>query len=147
MTTAETTVLPDLDSPDEIGRLVRAFYARVETDDLLGPVFVEQARVDWESHWKTLTAFWCAIELGIPGFSGAPTRKHAEHSARVPFRGEQFSRWVGLFHDTIDRGWSGTHAESIKARAIVIAYAQSRNVPTAEEWDGTIDEAPSLGSL
>ncbi len=79
---------------------------------------------------------WCAVELGIPGFSGAPTRKHAALSSVTPFRAEQFSRWVGLLHDTIDRFWSGPHAESIKNRAVMIARAQSRIVPNAERWDG-----------
>lgn len=126
--------LPDLGDSEQIGRLVRTFYARVRQDDLLGPVFEDQAGVDWDEHVHKLTAFWCRLELGIPGFEGAPTRKHARLSARAPFRAEQFERWVSLFHDTIDRGWSGPHANSIKHRAVRIAIAQSRRVPTAEPW-------------
>ena len=130
--------LPDLSTPEEIGRLVRTFYVRVAEDDLLAPVFVDQAGVDWSTHWETLTKFWCNVELGIPGFVGAPTRKHAALSEEVPFRSEQFARWVGLFHDTIDSGWSGPHAESIKAKALIIAQSQSRMIPTAETWDGEV---------
>jgi len=127
---------PDLDRPDEIAVLVKTFYARVATDDLLGPVFVDQAKVDWDEHLPKITAFWCKLELGLPGFNGAPTQKHTALSAVTPFRAEQFGRWVSLFHDTIDSGWAGPHADSIKARAVMIAKMQSQMVPTAEAWTG-----------
>ena len=126
--------LPDLGDPDQIAALVRAFYARVAEDDLLGPVFVDQAGVDWGEHLPKITAFWCKLEHGMPGFSGSPTQKHAALAAVIPFRAEQFGRWVSLFHDTIDHGWAGPHAESIKARAETIAQAQSTIVPNAASW-------------
>lgn len=126
----------DLDSPEEIERLVRTFYGRVFEDDLLAPVFVDQAKVDLEEHIPKLTGFWCALELGIPGANVRPTQKHSELSAEAPFRSEQFSRWVALFHDTIDGQWSGAHAASMKARALHIAQIQSRIVSGAEPFDG-----------
>jgi hemoglobin len=129
----------DLGNPDEIADLVKTFYARVAEDDLLAPVFVGQAAVEWDHHLPKIIAFWCKVELGLPGYYGAPTPKHAALSAVTPFRAEQFARWVGLFHDTVDRGWEGPHAESIKARAVMIAKAQSRIVPNAEPWDGPRD--------
>ncbi|MEM7307932.1 MAG: group III truncated hemoglobin [Planctomycetota bacterium] len=125
---------PDLGSPDEIRSLVETFYGRVRRDALLAPVFVEQAQVDWEEHIPKLTAFWCKLELGIPGFHGAPTQKHSALSSVVPFRAEQFERWVALFHDTVDREWRGPHADSIKARATQIASVQSRVVSGAQAW-------------
>lgn len=124
----------DLANPDAIRVLVRTFYARVAEDDLLGPVFVDQAGVDWDEHVRKLTAFWCKVELGIDGYHGMPTQKHAALSVAKPFRAEQFQRWVDLFHDTVDSQWQGPHAESIKARAVMIARAQSRIVPDAEPW-------------
>lgn len=117
---------PDLDARPEIERLVRRFYARVAEDDLLAPVFLEQAKVNWEEAIPTLTSFWCQIELGEPGFVGNPTGKHIDLHREVPFREEQFERWVALFHATVDEHWAGPHAKSIKQRALTIAVAQSR---------------------
>lgn len=134
MTDSHTPALPDLSSPDEIAALVRTFYARVAVDDLLAPVFVDQAAVDWDEHLPKITAFWCKMELGIPGYAGAPTEQHTRHSDVEPFRAQQFARWVSLFHDTIDTAWAGPHADSIKARAVMIASIQSRIVESAEEW-------------
>ena len=126
---------PDLDRPREISELVQIFYARIATDELLGPVFTQQADVDWREHHETLTAFWCQLELGIRGFHGAPTQKHSALSKEIPFRREQFARWVWLFHDTVDSGWEGPHAESIKAKASMIARVQSKVVENAEAWE------------
>ncbi len=127
--------LPDLATPQEIERLVTIFYARVRQDDLLAPVFVEQADIDWVLHEPKLAAFWCQLELGIAGFQGSPSQKHSALSSVQPFRAEQFARWVELFHQTIDRGWTGPHASSIKARATQIAKVQSQVVQGAEPWD------------
>lgn len=128
---------PDLAVPAEVERLVRTFYDRVQADDLLGPVFVDQARVDWDEHIPKLTAFWCAIGLGIPGFKGSPTQKHSILSREKPFKAAQFERWVSLFHDTIDQGWAGPVAEKIKERAVAIAKLQSRLVFGSEPWGVT----------
>ncbi|MFT5290220.1 MAG: hemoglobin [Planctomycetota bacterium] len=133
---------PDLDCPDQIEDLVRIFYQRVSEDDLLSPVFVGQAAVDWDEHVPKITAFWCKLELGLPGFNGVPTQKHAALSAVQPFRSEQFARWIWLFHDTVDSGWEGPHVESIKARAVMVARMQSQVVPTAEAWNEADEGAP-----
>lgn len=127
-------MMPDLATPQEIARLVRTFYDRVAADDLLAPVFVDQAKVDWEEHLPRLIGFWCQLELGISGYNFQPTQKHTALSNAIPFRSEQFQRWVDLFHGTVDAGWEGPHAESIKARATAIARAQSMVVPSAETW-------------
>lgn len=126
--------MPDLDCPEQIAELMEVFYARVRNDDLLSPVFLIQASVDWGEHLPKLAAFWCQMELGIPGFHGLPTQKHSALSREEPFRAEQFERWVTLFHDTIDEDWQGPHADSIKARAVQIARMQSRAVERAEPW-------------
>ena len=141
--------LPDLESREQIAELVRRFYAQVAADDLLGPVFVDQAAVDWSGHLPKITAFWCLLEHGQPGFSGSPTEKHTALSAVSPFRAEQFTRWVELFHGTVDGGWAGPHADSIKSRAVVIAQAQSRSIPGAEPWGGIDDHfgGQSAGQL
>ncbi len=110
------------------------FYGRVAEDSLLGPVFVGQAEVDWHEHIPRLTAFWCQIELGIPGFNGAPTAKHSALSRVRPFEARQFERWIQLFTDTIRGGWSGSRVESMIDRAVQIAQVQSRAVERAEPW-------------
>jgi hemoglobin len=100
----------DLDTPDEIAEMVRRFYADVAQDDLLGPMFNDVARVDWSEHLPKLTAFWCRALLGSPGYQGNPFRAHMRVHAQRAFTPEHFERWLTLFHETIDLGWTGVNA-------------------------------------
>lgn len=118
----------DLDSPDEIAELVRRFYADVAQDDQLGPMFNQVARVDWSEHLPKLTRFWCRALLGIPGYEGNPFRAHIEVHEQEPFTRVQFERWLDLFHEHIDLGWSGPAAEHAKAMARRVAMVHSKQL-------------------
>lgn len=78
-----------------IERLVRAFYARVREDELLGPVFA--ARVaEWEPHLQRMFAFWSSVALMSGRYHGQPMRKHLP----LPIDGRHFDRWLALFEAT-----------------------------------------------
>jgi len=133
----------DLDQQRELKILIPRFYARVAKDDLLAPIFVDLAQVDWDEHLPKLIAFWSQMVLGIPGFHGSPAGKHVHFSKLLPFTKAHFDRWIGLFHDTIDRGWKGPKAEEIKERAVLIAGYQAQLVG-AGQWTPPL--TPDLGT-
>ena len=125
----------DLDDPAEIGEMVRRFYADVAQDDLLGPLFNDVAQVDWSEHLPKLTAFWCRALLSIPGYQGNPFRKHIEVHEQSPFTPAHFERWLDLFHDTIDSGWSGPRVDDAKTLAQRVAMVHSNQIiGTPVEW-------------
>ena len=78
-----------------IDRLVRAFYGKVRTDELLGPIFVERIR-DWEPHLQRMCAFWSSVALMSGRYHGTPMVKHLP----LPVDGEHFDRWLSLFEAT-----------------------------------------------
>lgn len=130
----------DLDDEVEITELVRRFYQDVAQDDLLGPMFNDVAQVNWYEHLPKLTAFWCRILLSQPGYEGNPYRAHVETDAKQPFTAEHFVRWLDLFHDHVDLGWSGPKAEEAKAFARRVAMVHSRAIVGAavvDRGDGT----------
>lgn len=112
----------DLDDPDEIAEMVRRFYRDVAQDDLLGPVFNDVARVDWAEHLPKLTAFWCRALLGTVGYAGNPFRAHRLVHEQAPFRADHFRRWLTLFTETVEDGWSGPGA----TRAVELAHTVAR---------------------
>jgi hemoglobin len=81
-----------------IERLVRAFYARVRTDPLIGPVFATRVH-DWEAHITKLCAFWSSVALMTGRYHGQPMQVHM----KLPVAAEHFDRWIGLFEDTANR--------------------------------------------
>jgi hemoglobin len=107
----------DLDRRSEIHDLVVAFYREVVFDDVLAPVFVETAEVDWAVHIPKLIDFWCRVLLGEPGYTGAVLAAHQHVHDLEPFRVEHFDRWHALWVDSIDARWSGPRAEQAKAHA------------------------------
>lgn len=80
-----------------IERLVRGFYDRVRSDDLIGPVFA--ARItDWEPHLAQMFAFWSSVALMTGRYHGQPMRKHLP----LPVDGRHFDRWLALFAATAE---------------------------------------------
>ncbi len=118
----------DLDDPAEVAEMVRRFYQDVAQDDLLGPIFNDVAAVDWAEHLPKLTRFWCRALLGIDGYQGNPFRAHAEVHARSPFTAAHFARWLQLFTDTVELGWTGPTATQALALATNVAHVHATHL-------------------
>lgn len=118
----------DLDTPEEIAEMVRRFYADVAQDDLLGPVFNDVAKVDWSQHLPKLAAFWCRALLGVPGYAGNPFHAHAVVHREHPFTAAHFERWLSLFHETLELGWTGPKARRAAELADHVARVHSRQL-------------------
>jgi hemoglobin len=78
-----------------IEHLVRSFYERVRTDELLAPVFDARIR-DWKPHLVQMSAFWSSSALMSGRYHGAPMSKHVP----LPIDAEHFDRWLALFEET-----------------------------------------------
>jgi len=115
----------DLRDSSDIEQLVRAFYRRAATDDLLGPVF-EAAHVDWAVHIPRLIDFWSWQLFGVRGYEGNPLRAHQPLQTATPFREEHYERWLELFGETVDEQFGGPTAEAAKTRARKMAKALRR---------------------
>jgi len=118
----------DLDTPEQIGEMVRRFYADVAQDELLGPMFNEVARVDWSDHLPKLAAFWCRALLGQSGYQGNPFRAHTLVHAQCEFTLAHFERWLTLFDETIELGWTGPNARRAQQLADSVARVHSHQL-------------------
>jgi hemoglobin len=130
----------DLDSELEIAEMVRRFYQDVAQDDLLGPVFNDVAAVDWNEHLPKLTAFWCRALLGVDRYHGNPFRAHLLVHQKSPFTAAHFERWLDLFHDAVELGWTGPRADRALELAHNVARVHSKQLTGTE-----VDPAPPTG--
>jgi hemoglobin len=105
--------MPDLETEADIVKLVDAFYSRVNEDELLRPVFVDVAQVDWAHHLPTMYDFWSSVLLGTSRYKGRPMARHFP----LPIGPAHFQRWLALFQASVDGLFAGPKAEDAKLRA------------------------------
>jgi hemoglobin len=107
----------EIKTPEHIKQLVDKFYEKVNADELLSPVFNNEAKVNWEDHLPKMYQFWGTQLIGTADYSGRPFPPHME----LHITKEHFERWIHLFMKTIDENFIGTVAETAKEKAKNIA--------------------------
>jgi hemoglobin len=115
--------LPDIETREDIERLVRAFYGRALTDPIIGFIFTDVAKLDLEAHVPDITAFWETVLLGAKTYHRSAFDPHAALHHKVTLRAGHFERWLGLWGDTVDELFAGERATAAKAHAMRVAYA------------------------
>lgn len=105
--------LADIKNLDDIKLLVDSFYAKVQTDKLIGPIFNEKIGNQWPAHLERMYRFWQTILLEEHTYSGSPFPPHKH----LPIAIEHFNRWMEIFTETINSLFEGAIAEEAKLRA------------------------------
>lgn len=120
--TAENSVIDE----SLIMKLLRAFYAKVRVDPLIGPVF--NARIqDWEHHLVRIGDFWSAVMLRTGRYQGQPMRLHLP----LPIDATHFDRWLELFEATARELCPAAIAEQFVQRARTIGRSLEMGVAAA----------------
>lgn len=107
----------DIGNIHDIQLFVDDFYTKVRLDDLLGPIFSQVIKDDWQPHLNKMYAFWNAVLFGESGYKGNPFSKHAP----LKIWQDHFNRWLLLFRETIDKHFEGPVADDTKKRAGLMA--------------------------
>ena len=117
----KTTMKKDIETRDDIERLVRCFYEKVVADPVIGHIFTEVVRVNWEKHLPVMYDFWENTLFYTGNYTGNPMQSHKALHRRFPLSKEHFNRWLSLFTSTVDELYEGEKAELAKQRAMSIA--------------------------
>ncbi len=118
----------DLQSREDVERLVRAFYSRALADTMIGYLFTDVAKLDLEEHVPQITDFWETILFGTQSYSGGAFAPHISLHHQSPLRGGHFERWLQLWTGTVDELYAGPHAELAKSHAQRVARAFHRRI-------------------
>ncbi len=125
----------DLDDVDEIFEMVTRQYVDVGQDDLLKPYFdFGPGFIDWQAHIRAVTDYWSHVLLYAPDYDVDAIEQHRPLHDREPFTPELFDRWLQIFHDTVDGGWSGPNAARAKKRATGMAWAMAQRFLGKGVW-------------
>ncbi|MEA2169743.1 MAG: hemoglobin [Solirubrobacteraceae bacterium] len=113
--------MPDIETRADLERLVRAFYGRALTDEIIGFIFTDVAKLDLEAHVPVITDFWETMLLGGASYRGGVYGKHLRLHEKVTLRPGHFSRWLQVWHETVDELFAGPVADRAKDHAVRVA--------------------------
>lgn len=118
-----------------IGGLVDAFYARVQSDDLLGPIFAEHV-ANWSHHLPRMKDFWASIMIEPGRFNGRPMQKHIALGILTK---THFERWLTL--------WNATVAQMVPSKAAADRFRTSAHRIADSLLAGVLMERGGLAAL
>ena len=125
----------DLDTAGEIFEMVTRQYVDVVQDDLLVPYFnFGPGHIDWQAHIGPSPTTGATSLLFAPGYEIDVIENHRHLHEHDPFTPDLFDRWLQIFFDTVDGGWSGPNAAVAKQRATGMAWAMAQRYLGHGTW-------------
>lgn len=107
----------DIESKKEIELLVDTFYNKIRRDDLIGYIFTDIVKVNWEKHLPLMYSFFENMLFYTGSYTGNPMELHKHINRLHPLTAEHFVRWNLLFSNTVDELFAGEKAMLVKQRA------------------------------
>jgi hemoglobin len=114
-------MVKDIESRIDIETIVNQFYDKVRADEVIGFIFTDIAKVNWEAHLPIMYDFWEFTALGTGSFNRNAMTPHFELNEKIKLMPEHFERWLKLFNETVDELFAGKNADNMKGRAQNIA--------------------------
>jgi hemoglobin len=111
----------DIASRKDIEILVDEFYSKVKKDELIGFIFTDIVKVNWEKHLPVMYGFFENLLFYTGSYTGNPMELHKHINRLFPLTSEHFLQWTNLFNSTVDELFAGEKTELAKQRAKSIA--------------------------
>ncbi|WP_143305364.1 group III truncated hemoglobin [Chitinophaga vietnamensis] len=107
----------DIINREDIIRLVNRFYEQVKEDEVIGFIFNEVARVDWQKHLPIMYDFWEGLLLDSNAYTRRVMEPHFRLNQQLPLEPPHFTRWLQLFESTVNELFEGEKAKIAITRA------------------------------
>ncbi len=111
----------DICNRQDIELLINSFYDDVKKDEIIGYIFNDIAKVDWQTHLPIMYDFWDNVIFYTATYNRNPIQHHIQLNHKTPLTAEHFKRWLQLFTHKVDDLFEGEKAELAKQRALSIA--------------------------
>ena len=111
----------DIENREDIELMVDEFYEKVKTDPVIGFIFNDIAKVNWNRLLLTMYDFWESTIFLTGGYDGDPLKKHKHLNQLITLKKEHFSQWNRLFTESVDALFEGRNASLAKQRAANIS--------------------------
>ncbi|NMM47402.1 group III truncated hemoglobin [Marinigracilibium pacificum] len=111
----------DISERKDIELMVSSFYKEVLNDDVIGYLFTEVVKLDFDHHMPIMYDFWESVLLGGRNYSGNPMTPHFNLHEKESLKETHFERWIKLWEQTIRNHFEGPKANEAISRAKQIA--------------------------
>ena len=126
--TAPAMARQDLRDRGDVEALVREFYHRAFADGLLGPVFIDIARMDLPAHLPIMCDFWETVLFRAGTYRRNAFTVHVDLHRHAGLMPAHFARWLALWTQTVDELYAGPAADRAKVQAARIADSIHRRL-------------------
>lgn len=109
----------DIRNLADIQFLVDQFYAAVQQDSFIGPIFNSRLTGRWEQHHQRLYRFWHTVLLRRPDYFGDPVPMHFNMNLDQG----HFDHWLSIWVKIVDHNFEGKIADRAKFRGKTMAQA------------------------
>ena len=107
----------DIDTREDIALLVDTFYKKTFKDPVLGPIFVDIAKLDLPRHMPIMCDFWENILFHTRKYPGGMMMVHFQLHQKTTLEPHHFQRWLDYWEETIDELFVGERANIAKVHA------------------------------
>ena len=127
-TAAQQTERSDIESREDIAHLMRSFYGRMFKDEVMGPIFLDVAKMDLEAHIPIMCDFWELQLFQKPGYRGGMMAVHFQLNMKTELEHHHFMRWMDYWVETLDDLFEGPRATWAKTVAARVARNMSQRL-------------------
>ena len=131
----------DIETREDIERLVRSFYTRVFADPVLAPIFIDIAKMDLAAHIPVMCDFWENILFDARTYPGGMMMKHVQLHMLTPLERHHFQRWLDHWVDAVEERFAGPRANVAKLHASRVAGMMAQRF---EQMPGGLAGAPRM---
>ncbi len=109
----------DIQTKEDVFKIVDAFYAKLREDEMLGPIFNAQIK-EWDKHLEKITGFWYQMIFQSRGhYYGNPIDVHVavDKAAEYQITPKHFGQWLYYWINTIKDSFEGPLADQMISQA------------------------------
>jgi hemoglobin len=117
--------MKDIETREDIEKLLESFYSQALTDEVIGYIFTDVAKLDLSHHLPIISDFWEMMLFQTLNFQEkykrSPMAVHLQLNEKTLLKKEHFIRWLTLFTETVNKNFIGEKADLAIFRAKAIA--------------------------
>jgi len=111
----------DIETRADIEVLIKRFYEKVTNDAVIGFIFNDVMKVNWDQHLPVMYDFWETMLLNETKYTRNAMEVHYHVNKKINLEEKHFNRWLELFTAAMDELFTGKNADMAKKRAKSIA--------------------------